>query len=104
MFDDKKEQINEIINYLIERGAVELYGMTDDSEVTYKFNMEVLEEIMPEFYSMIMEEIDNDLLDLYKMGLVDISYDENLEASFSMNDKGREFLKNKGLFLDGEWE
>ena len=101
MFDDK-EEINKLVNYLIDNGAIEIYGMTENAEITYRFNMKVLEDIMPEFYNMIMEEIDNDLLELYKRGLVDISYDENLEASFQINEEGKKFMKEKGIFMDGE--
>lgn len=96
MFDD----INSVMKYLEEKGALELYGMTEDAEITYRFNLEILEKVMPEFYEMIMKDIDSSLIEMYKLGYVDISYDENLEMSFSINDEGKEFLKEQGFMLE----
>lgn len=92
-----EEEVSKMINYLMEKGAVEIYGMTDFGEITYKFNLKVVEEVLPELYNMIMSEVDNDLLELYELGYVDISYDEELNASFSVNEEGRKYLRESGM-------
>lgn len=94
------ESIEEMTNYLIQNEALDLYGMTDEGELTYRFNFEILKEKMPGLYDMIMEDINESILDLYKEGYVDMEYDENLEAKFKVNEKGKEFLKDNRENLD----
>lgn len=99
------ESAQQLTNYLIENEALELYGMTDDGEVTYRFNFDVLKEILPRLHDMLMEDINESLLDLYEEGYIEMEYDENLEAKFRVTEKGKEYLKeNKDeLGLSG-WE
>jgi predicted transcriptional regulator len=93
MFEDMGDEEAAIFRMLEETGAIELYGMSGD-DVTYRVNMEVLEEILPQLYQSIMDEIDTGLLEMYKAGFVDIEYDENLEAHFHINEKGKEFIRS----------
>jgi hypothetical protein len=37
-----------------------------------------------------MEEVDETILSLYEKGLVDVEYDENLVARFSLTEKGEQ--------------
>jgi len=65
----------------------------EDGQVIYKFNMDILREVKPHLYEIFMEELDADLLNLYELGLVDIDYNENLEATFAISEKGRKHFE-----------
>jgi hypothetical protein len=93
----------EMMQELIEAGAMIVHGVDEFGEIIYKFNMEILSVFAPPLYEKIMEELDEDLMDLYKMGLVDIDYNENLEASFSISDKGKTYLTS-GFIPEDEVE
>ena len=45
---------------------------------------------MPEMYQEIMADIDSDLMKLYEAGLVEIEYDEELNALFRPTQKAIE--------------
>ena len=87
---DKKQDLME---YLLENNAVTLFGVDEYGEPTYRFNLPVLKEIMPDMYDVLMEELDQDLLHLYQLGLVDIDYNENLEATFAISEKGKNYMQ-----------
>ena len=99
--DDKTKKM---IQHLEEEGAVFWHGMNEDGEAVFKFNIERLKEVMPEMYDSVMEDIDNDLMLLYKQELVEIEYDEELNARFKLTEKGKEWaakLKNgQNPFVD----
>jgi hypothetical protein len=59
-------------------------------ELTYRVNLNVMEEVFPEFFKIHMEEVDETILSLYEKGLVDVEYDENLVARFSLTEKGEQ--------------
>jgi hypothetical protein len=40
-----------------------------------------------------MEELDADLVHLYQQGLIDIDYNENLEATFAVNEAGKHYME-----------
>jgi hypothetical protein len=80
-------------------GAYDTGEFSEDGEPIYKFNMTILKELRPELYEVFMEELDADLLHLYELGLVDIDYNENLEATFSVSEKGREYMES-GILED----
>jgi DNA-binding transcriptional ArsR family regulator len=83
------EEISRVIDELVAAGALEIDGMYHD-ELTYRVNLNVMEEIFPEFFKVHMEEVDQTILSLYEKGLVDVEYDENLVARFSLTEKGEQ--------------
>jgi hypothetical protein len=95
--DGFEEETEEIIEYLVSQGAAEWDGMDEFGERMFKFNMDTLKEIMPELYRQIMLDVDNTMLSLFNDGLVDIEYNENLEAMFKVSDKARAILEDLGI-------
>jgi len=81
------EEIDQVIGELVAAGALEIDGMYHD-ELTYRVNLNVMEEVFPEFFKIHMEEVDENILSIYEKGLVDVEYDENLVARFSLTEKG----------------
>ena len=88
---------DEIIGWLESEGAVVWEGVADDGEAIFKFDLERLKLVMPAMYDEIMSDIDNDLMELYKEGLVEVEYDEDLNALFRPTEKGAEWAKKNGF-------
>lgn len=92
-----EEETEKIIEYLVSMGAAEWDGMDEYGERMFKFNMPVLQKIMPELHKEIMEDIDKTMLELFSQGLVEIEYNENLEAMFQISEKARQILSDLGM-------
>lgn len=87
---DKDEE--DMIGYLEEEGAIIWEGMDEQGEALFKFNLPRLKEVMPELYDDVMADIDADLMKLYEEGLVELEYDENLNALFRPTQKAIKIL------------
>lgn len=97
-FDDQDVLASEqVIGYLINTGAAIWDGVDEYGERVFKFNMELLQEVMPDLYDQIMEDVDQTMLELYKRNLVEVEYDENLEAHFKISPEGRKELERLGF-------
>ena len=88
------------MEYLISEGAAILDGIDEDGEPVYKFDMDVLEEVMPELHAVMQEDMDQVLVNLYQEGLIEVSYDENLNALMSISEQGKVALLEAGFDLD----
>lgn len=91
------DEIDAVIAQLVDDGALIVDGMYLD-EFTYRFDMKILKEKHPDIYEIIMKDVDDTLLELLDYGYVSVEYDENLEARFSLTEKGfqaAEELKKK---------
>jgi len=100
-YDPSNEDHFEIMQYLIAEGAAILDGMDEDGEPVYVFDMEILEEVMPELHAVMQNDIDQVLVDLYQKGLIDVTYDENLNALMTVSEQGKIALLEAGFDLDG---
>jgi hypothetical protein len=87
----------ELMEFLKEAGAVDIDGIDDDGEFIYSFNMPVLKEVFPPLFEAIAKDIDNSLLELYKKGLIEVSYDEELNAEFKLSDEAKSILTDMGF-------
>jgi len=96
-YDPSDEEHREIMERLVEEGAAIFDGVDEDGGPIYKFDLDVLEEVSPELYQVMMDDMDEILLDLYKKGLIEISYDEELNAQMSISPEGREALIEAGF-------
>ena len=88
------------MEYLISEGAAILDGIDEDGEPVYKFDMDVLEEVMPELHAVMQQDMDQVLVDLYQKGLIEVSYDENLNALMSISEQAKVALLEAGFDLD----
>jgi hypothetical protein len=91
---------DDIIEFLQSQGALILEGVAENGEPVFKFNLEILKEVMPPLYDDIMADIDADLMTLYQEGLVDVEYDENLNAKFKISKKGYDLITSLNPFLN----
>lgn len=84
------------IQYYIEIGAIKLAGYNDNGEAIFELNEAVTKELAPELWEAHMEYIDDTLIGLYKDGLLNVEYDENLEATMHFTKEGYEIAMEKG--------
>ena len=99
-YNPSDEEHREIMEYLISEGAAILDGIDEDGEPIYRFDMDVLEEVMPELHAAMQQDMDQFLVDLYQKGLIEVSYDENLNALMSISEQGKIALTEAGFDLD----
>jgi hypothetical protein len=100
-FDDKHQ---EIMEYLLSEGAAFFDGVDEYGEAIYGFDMEILEEVSPELYQVLIDDMDQELLDLFQKGLLEVSYDEELNATFEISEEGRKALLEAGFTIDDSEE
>jgi len=87
----------ERMQYYIEIGAIRLAGYNENGEAIFELNEAVTKDLAPELWEAHMEYVDDTLIDLYKDGLLDIEYDENLEATMHFTKEGYSIAKEKGV-------
>ena len=82
---------DDFLNRMLEVGIIVIIGM-EDGEPIYAYDFHEMRKVMPEMYGHITEEINERLMNLYKMGLVSVEYDENLIAHFTATEKGMKYF------------
>ena len=84
------------LDYYIEVGAVSVEGIDEEGEFIFLIT-EKAKDLAPELWQAHMDYIDDAMMKLYEQGLVDVSYDENLEATFNLTEEGHAMAKELGL-------
>lgn len=84
------------LDYYIEIGAVEISGIDKDGEFIFKVT-EKAKDIAPELWEAHQEHVDEVLLNLFEKGLLNISYNEDLQAEIELTPEGKEIAKEYGL-------
>ena len=93
-----------MLSYYIEIGAISIEGVDPNGELILSVT-EKAKEVAPDLWKTHMEYVDKQLIDLYQKGLIEIEYNENLEATFKLSPKAVEDIKDKGIWLvDGKDE
>ena len=82
--------------YYLEIGAVSLEGMDESGEMIYSIS-ENAKDLAPELWQSHLDYVDKSLLELYEAGLVEIEYDEDLQATIHISPEGKRIAKEKGL-------
>jgi predicted transcriptional regulator len=96
MEEDFEFNSDDKLEYYISIGAVELAGVDETGEFIYKIT-ELASEVAPELWDAHEEYVDKSLMDLYEKGLVNVSYDENLEATLELTEEGKKIAKQMGI-------
>ena len=81
-----------LFKHYVEIGAIDFVGIEENGEAVYKVN-EIAKSIAPELWKAHIDYIDETLIGLYKENLISVSYNENLEATFSATPEGLKRLK-----------
>lgn len=93
-FEPLGQESEEMVDWLIEVGILEEDGFDEDGELTYTYNFELMKVLVPEFYEEVMSGVNENLMNLFSLGLIKIDYDEELQARFSATEDGIEYFKS----------
>ena len=93
---NEEEANDERIAYYLQIGAISFEGMDENGEIIYAIS-ETAKELAPELWKSHTEYVDRSLLELYEQGLVEIEYDENLQATMHISPEGQRIAREKGL-------
>lgn len=96
------DEIEEVIAFLEECGALVWVGMDQNGERLFQFNLDILKEELPEMYESIMEDLDAEMLHLFQAGLIEVEYDENLNSFFNITEAGKKVLRDNGFIFPEE--
>ena len=92
--DEEREEEMQLEHYL-EIGAISLAGMDENGEIIYAIE-DKAKEIAPELWEAHIRYVDESLK-LYEKGLLQVEYDENLEAMLHISPEGQKIAKEMGL-------
>ena len=93
---NEEENDDHKLAYYLEIGAVSLEGMDESGEMIYSIS-ENAKELAPELWQSHLDYVDKSILELYELGLVEIEYDENLQATIHISPEGKKIAREKGL-------
>lgn len=93
--DEERDEEMQMQHYL-DIGAITLEGIDENGEFIFAIQ-ESAKEIAPELWEAHIRYIDESLLKLYEAGLMQVEYDENLEAIIHLSPEGQKLAKDLGL-------
>ena len=93
---NEEDANDERIAYYLQIGAISFEGMDENGEIIYAIS-EDAKELAPELWQSHIEYVDRSLIELYEQGLVEIEYNENLEAILHISPEGQKIAREKGL-------
>ena len=93
--DEEREDDMKLEHYL-EIGAVTIEGVDENGEIIFAIH-EIAKDIAPELWEAHTRHVDESLLKLYEEGLMEVEYDENLEATLHLSPEGQRLAKELGL-------
>jgi hypothetical protein len=92
MFDDDDGRLQ----HYLEIGAVEVAGIDPDGEFIYEI-CERAQVVAPELWHAHQIHIEQSLTKMFEEGLLDVTYDENLEAHVKLSEEGKKRSKEFGI-------
>lgn len=95
-FDDEEEMMLKIQHYL-DIGAIRIVGFADNGEAIFELNEETTRSLAPELWEAHEDYVDSELIDLMNNGLMEVEYDEDLNATFNFTKEGYEIAESKGI-------
>lgn len=96
MTEEEDREDENKLEYYLSIGAVSLEGMDENGDMIYSIS-EDAETLAPELFRSHTEYVDRSLMELYEQGLVEVEYDENLEAILHISPEGQKLAREKGL-------
>ena len=93
----EEEEALERIQYYIDIGAIRLAGYNDEGEAVFELREDITKELAPELWESHMEYVDSNLAELFEDGLMNVEYDENLQATMHFSKEGYDIAVEKGI-------
>jgi hypothetical protein len=94
-FDFSEEDFENLMEYYIEVGAVVVNGIDENGNFIYKIT-DLAREVAPELWAMHHEMVDEALLELFEKDLIEVEYDEELNANLKISDEAKKIMQQKG--------
>jgi len=85
------------IEYYLEIGAIKFAGYDEYGEVLFEINEAVTKDLAPELWYAHEDYVEDRLLDLLEKNLMQVDYDENLEATMIFTEEGYDAAKKMGI-------
>jgi len=85
------------IEYYLEIGAIKFAGYDEYGEVLFEINEAVTKDLAPELWYAHEDYVEDGLLDLLEKNLMQVGYDENLEATMIFTEEGYDAAKKMGI-------
>jgi hypothetical protein len=96
MMEDFSSEDGEVLDYYIQIGAIEVAGISEDGEFIFGIT-DIAKDVAPDLWQAHQDHVDESMMQLYEMGLINITYDEDLNPVFELTEEGREVSKQFGL-------
>lgn len=93
---DEERDYEMDIEYYLDIGAISIEGMDEKGELIFAIH-EKAKDIAPELWEAHISYVDESLLKLYEKGLMQVEYNEDLEAMLHLSPEGQELAKEMGL-------
>ena len=94
-FEVSQEDFDGLMDHYIEIGAVTVNGIDPTGNFIYVVT-DKAKEVAPELWEVHHDMIDEALLDLFDKGLIDVEYDEELNANMKISKAAREIMHSLG--------
>lgn len=95
MYEEDKEDDMKLAYYL-EIGVVTAEGVDQNGEIIFAIH-DSAKELAPELWQAHIDYVDSAMIRLYEEGLMEVEYDENLEATMKLSPEGLKKAKEMGL-------
>jgi hypothetical protein len=95
-FDDEEEMMLKIQHYL-DIGAIKIVGFAENGEAIFELNEDTTRILAPDLWEAHEDYVDSELIDLMNDGLMEVEYDEDLNATFNFTKEGFDIARSKGI-------
>lgn len=94
MDQEGQEEMN--LEHYLEIGAITVEGVDEKGEIIFAID-ESAKTIAPELWEAHVRYVDDSLLELYEKGLIEVEYNEDLEAILHLSPEAHRLAKEMGL-------
>jgi hypothetical protein len=99
-FKMNEDGFDQMMEHYVEIGAVTVNGIDVSGNFIYVIT-DKAKELAPDLWEMHHEMIDEALVGLFEQGLIEVEYDEDLNANMKISDAAREVMYQLG-YVDME--
>jgi hypothetical protein len=99
-FEMDQDGFDQMMEHYVEIGAVTVNGIDMSGNFIYVIT-DKAKELAPDLWEMHHEMIDEALVGLFEQGLIEVEYDEDLNANMKISDAAREVMYQLG-YVDME--
>jgi hypothetical protein len=99
-FEMDQDGFDQMMEHYVEIGAVTVNGIDKSGNFIYVIT-DKAKELAPDLWEVHHEMIDETLISLFEQGLIDVEYDEDLNANMKISEAAKEVMYQLG-YVDME--